>query len=85
MSRRHITEIIDEILVVVPADQTEFVAELDLLSQHVTQLGAVLAWEELGNICERYMGPKPTDKWHYSVASVIYRQPVSVIMERCNV
>jgi len=80
MSRRHLTEIIDEILVVLPEDETELAAELDLLSQHTKQFGAILAWEELGNICERYMGDVPSRPWHYSVASVIYRQPISVMM-----
>lgn len=82
---RHITEIMDEMRGVIPESQSEFLAELDLLDQridHPNPCTAQLAWEELGNICERHMGFEPSERWHYNVASVIYRQPVAVIMRK---
>lgn len=82
-NRRSIVEVIDEMLAVIPADQTGFIASLDLLVQSIRPDRKDLAplyWQQLGDICEFYMGAVPSKAWHFHLASVIYKRPVAVIM-----
>lgn len=84
-TQRSIVEVIDEMLGVIPADQTGFIASLDLLVQSIKPDRKDLAplyWQHLGDICEFYMGPVPSKDWHYHLASVIYKRPVAVIMNQ---
>lgn len=88
--QRSIIEIIDEMLGVIPASETQFIAELDLLVQAIkavpqskTAVGKKIwqfQWERLGDICESNVG-QPTKPWHFQLASVIFKKPVAVIME----
>lgn len=92
-NQRSIIEIIDEMLGVIPADQTEFIARLDLLVHEISlarERGVSesdknwqLQWERLGDICEECVG-EPTQAWHFQLASVIFNKPVAVLMEMNN-
>lgn len=82
--RRSIHETIDEMLGIIPVEQTEFIAQLDLLSQMVhandyKESKTVLAfhWDCLAQIYEQYIN-KPTKPWHFQLASLIFKRPVVV-------
>lgn len=88
--QRSIVEIIDEMLGVIPASETEFIAQLDLLVQAIqavpqseTAVGKKIwkfQWDRLGDICEQYVGT-PSKPWHFQLASVIFKKPVAVVMQ----
>jgi len=88
--QRSIIGVIDEMLAVIPADQTEFIAQLDILVQAIqavpqsnTAVGEKVwawHWDRLGDICEQYIGI-PNEPWHFQLASVVFKKPVGVIMQ----